>query len=76
MEKKIKASELKQGDVIITEMWGSLWKRVGPHICFVMDVQECPGGNLSIMVKAREKGSLKEVIRDIFTASETKYTLA
>lgn len=76
MEKKIKASELKQGDVIITEMWGNLRKRVGPHTCTVLDITECSGGNLNIAVKAKEQHSLQEYIRDIFAAPETEYTLA
>lgn len=76
MTKKIKATELKRGDAFITDMWGNLWKRVSPHTCVVMSVTERPGGNLNIMVKARENGSTMDYVVDVSATPDTEYTLA
>ena len=71
---KIKASELKQGDVIRVELWSNLWKKVAPTTCTVMDVHEWPGGNLSIMAKAMD--GLKAYVTDIFTSADAEFVAA
>ena len=72
--KKIKASDLKQGDVIRVERWSSLWKRVESTTCTVMNVQECPGGNLNIMAKSLD--GFKEYVTDIFTPAVAEFVAA
>lgn len=72
--KKIKASDLKQGDVIHAYLWSNLWMRVALTTCTVMSVQDCPGGNLSIMVKAKD--GLNEYLTDIFTPAAAEFAAA
>lgn len=71
---KIKASDLKQGDVIRTECWSNLWMRMKPIACTVMSVRECPGGNLIIMAKAKD--GLQEYLTDIFTPAAAEFVAA
>ena len=67
-----KAIELKVGDVIRTEQWSNLWKRIVPTTCTVMDVQQF-GSNCNIMAKMKD--GFKEVVIDLFAASDFEYEL-
>ena len=73
MPEKIKAGELKQGDVIIADKWSSLWLRIVPTTCTVMDVTVF-GSNVNIMAKAMD--GMKEYITEIFAARDTEFAAA
>lgn len=69
---KVKASDLKQGDVIRVVRWSNLWMRMAPTTAMVMDVAVF-GKNLSIMAKAKD--GLNEYITDIFTPADAEYEM-
>ena len=67
-----KASELKVGDVIRTEHWSNLWKRIVPTTCTVMDVQK-NGATCNIMAKMKD--GFNEVVINLFATSDYEYEL-
>ncbi|MBR3973037.1 MAG: hypothetical protein IKJ99_03685 [Oscillospiraceae bacterium] len=67
---KVKASTLKQGDVIRVVRWSNLWMRMAPTTATVMDVTVF-GKNLSIMAKVKD--GMNEFVSDIFTAADFEY---
>lgn len=66
MATMVKANELKQGDVIHTEIYSWLWRRMVVTTAVVMSVNEF-SGNHSIMAKARD--GMSEMIVDVFVKS-------
>ena len=67
---KVKAKDLRQGDVIRIEHWSNLWKRVVPTTAIVLSVNEF-GSRRCIF--ARVQDGLNEFLSDICADAETEY---